>query len=45
MRKKLLAGILALALCSTKMPTQTIYAEEFNSGNQDVVSEDKSTEI
>ena len=31
MRKKLLAGILALALCSTNMPLQTIFAEEFTS--------------
>ena len=40
MRKKLLAGILALALCSTNMPLQTIFAEEFTSGNPDVVSEE-----
>ena len=38
--KKLLAGILALALCSTNMPLQTIFAEEFTSGNPDVVSEE-----
>ena len=31
MRKKLLAGMLALALCSTNMPLQTIFAEEFTS--------------
>ena len=40
MRKKLLAGILALALCSANMPIQTIFAEEFTSGNPDVVSEE-----
>ena len=40
MKKKLLAGILALALCSTNMPLQTIFAEEFTSGNPDVVSEE-----
>lgn len=45
MRKKLLAGILALALCSTNMPLQTIFAEEFTSGNQDVVSEEETPEI
>ena len=45
MRKKLLAGILALALCSTNMPPQTIFAEEFTSGNQDVVSEEETPDI
>ena len=45
MRKKLLAGILALVLCSTNMPPQTIFAEEFTSGNQDVVSEEETPEI
>ena len=45
MRKKLLAGILALALCSTNMPPQTIFAEEFTSGNSDVVSEEETPEI
>jgi len=40
MREKLLAGMLALALCSTNMPLQTIFAEEFTSGNPDVVSEE-----
>ena len=45
MRKKLLAGMLALALCSTNMPLQTIFAEEFTSGNQDVVSEEETPEI
>ena len=45
MRKKLLAGILALALCSANMPLQTIFAEEFTSGNQDVVSEEETPEI
>ena len=41
MRKKLLAGILALALCSANMIPQTIFAEEFTSGNPDVVSEEE----
>ena len=45
MRKKLLAGILALALCSTNMPLQTIFAEEFTSGNPDVVFEEETPEI
>ena len=45
MRKKLLAGILALALCSTNMPIRTIFAEEFTSGNPDVVSEEETPEI
>ena len=45
MRKKLLAGILALALCSTNMPLQTIFAEEFTSGNPDVVSEEETPEV
>ena len=45
MKKKLLAGILALALCSTNMPPQTIFAEEFTSGNPDVVSEEETPEI
>ena len=45
MRKKLLAGILALALCSTNMPLQTIFAEEFTSGNPDIVSEEETPEI
>ena len=45
MRKKLLAGMLALALCSTNMPPQTIFAEEFTSGNPDVVSEEETPEI
>ena len=45
MRKKLLAGILALALCSTNMPPQTIFAGEFTSGNPDVVSEEETPEI
>ena len=45
MRKKLLAGILALALCSTNMPPQTIFAGEFTSGNPDVVSEEETLEI
>ena len=45
MKKKLLAGILALALCSTNMPPQTIFAGEFTSGNPDVVSEAETPEI
>ena len=45
MKKKLLAGILALALCSANMPLQTIFAEEFTSGNPDVVSEKETLEI
>ena len=45
MRKKLLAGILALALCSTNMPLQTIFAEEFTSGNPDVVFEEETPKI
>mgnify|MGYP005834109309 CR=1 FL=1 len=45
MKKKLLAGMLALALCSTNMPLQTIFAEEFTSGNPDVVSEAETPEI
>ena len=42
MKKKLLAGILALALCSTNMPPQTIFAGEFTSGSQEEVSEETS---
>ena len=45
MKKKLLAGILALALCSTNMPPQTIFAGEFTSGSPDVVSEEETPEI
>ena len=45
MRKKLLAGILALALCSTNMPPQTIFAGEFTSGTSEVVSEEETPEI
>ena len=45
MRKKLLAGMLVLALCSTNMPLQTIFAEEFTSGNSDVVSEEETPKI
>ena len=40
MKKKLLAGILALALCSTNMPPQTIFAGEFTSGNLEEVTEE-----
>ena len=39
MRKKLLAGVMAFALCSTNMPFQTIFAQEFTSGNSEEVSE------
>ena len=45
MRKKLLAGVMALALCSTNMLPQTIFAGEFTSGNPDVVSEEDTPEI
>ena len=45
MRKKSLAGMLALALCSTNMPLQTIFAEEFTSGNPDVVFEEETPKI
>ena len=45
MRKKLLAGMLALALCSTNMPLQTIFAEEFTSGHPDVVFEEETPKI
>ena len=45
MRKKLLAGILALALCSANMIPQTIFAEEFTSGTPDVVSEEETPEV
>ena len=45
MKKKLLAGILALALCSTNMLIQTIFAGEFTSGNPDIVSEEETPEI
>ena len=37
MRKKLLAGVMALALCSTNMLPQAIFAGEFTSGNLEVV--------
>ena len=40
MRKKLLAGVMALALCSTNMPFQTIFAQEFTSGNLEEVTEE-----
>ena len=40
MRKKLLAGVMALALCSTNMPPQTIFAEKFTSGNLEEVNEE-----
>ena len=40
MRKKLLAGVMALALCSTNMLPQTILAGEFTSGNLEEVTEE-----
>ena len=40
MRKKLLAGVMALALCSTNMFPQTIFAGEFTSGNLEEVTEE-----
>ena len=40
MRKKLLAGVMALALCSTNMSPKTIFAGEFTSGNLEEVTEE-----
>ena len=40
MRKKLLAGVMALALCSTNMFPQAIFAGEFTSGNLEEVTEE-----
>ena len=40
MRKKLLAGFMALALCSTNMLPQAIFAGEFTSGNLEEVTEE-----
>ena len=40
MRKKLLAVVMALALCSTNMLPQTIFAGEFTSGNLEEVTEE-----
>ena len=40
MRKKLLAGVMALALCSTNMLPQAIFAGEFTSGNLEEVTEE-----
>lgn len=45
MRKKLLAGVMALALCSTNMLPQTIFAGEFTSGTLEEISETESSEI
>ena len=45
MKKKLLAGILALALCSTNILPQTVFAEEFTSGNPEEVSEEETLEV
>ena len=40
MRNKLLAGVMALALCSTNMLPQAIFAGEFTSGNLEEVTEE-----
>ena len=40
MKKKLLAGVMALALCSTNMLPQAIFAGEFTSGNLEEVTEE-----
>ena len=45
MKKKLLAGILTLALCSTNILPQTVFAEEFTSGNPEEVSEEETPGI
>ena len=45
MKKKLLAGILTLALCSTNILPQTVFAEEFTSGNPEEVSEKETPEV
>ena len=45
MKKKLLAGILTLALCSTNILPQTVFAEEFTSGNPEEVSEEETPEV
>ena len=45
MKKKLLAGILALALCSANILPQTVFAEEFTSGNPEEVSEEETPEV
>jgi hypothetical protein len=44
-KKKLLAGILALALCSANILPQTVFAEEFTSGNPEEVSEEETPEV
>ena len=44
MKKKLLAGIMALALCSTSMP-QMIFAEEFTSGVLEETTPEETEEI
>jgi len=44
-KKKLLAGILTLALCSANILPQTIFAEEFTSGNPEEVSEEETPEV
>jgi len=44
-KKKLLAGILTLALCSTNILPQTVFAEEFTSGNPEEVSEEETPEV
>ena len=45
MKKKLLASILTLALCSTNILPQTVFAEEFTSGNPEEVSEEETPEF
>lgn len=44
MKKKLLAGIMALALCSTSIP-QMIFAEEFTSGVLEETTPEETEEI
>ena len=45
MRKKLLAGVMALALCSTNMPFQTIFAGEFTSEAPEETEPEETGEI
>lgn len=44
MKKKLLAGIMALALCFTSMP-QMVFAEEFTSGVLEETAPEETEEI
>jgi len=44
LKKKLLAGIMALALCSTSIP-QMIFAEEFTSGVLEETTPEETEEI